>query len=69
MPLLTLTQLINVHLLTSPVAPLELQELPQEVPMTQKGTLGGVWTNVFLHSWSWSLSEGLPPQEATDMSL
>lgn len=57
--------LIHVHALTHPMAPSEPHRLSQEMPMVWKGTLNGLWMNVFLHHWSWFLYDCLLPQEAT----
>lgn len=51
LPALTLLHLIHIHVLTPPVAPLEPCKLSQEVPMAWKGTLNGLWMNVFVHDW------------------
>lgn len=66
LPALTLLHLIHIHVLTPPVAPLEPCRLSQEVPMAWKGTLNGLWMNVFVHDWSWLLYDDVLSQEAID---
>ena len=66
-PTLTLIHLIRAHGLTPPTAPSEPGRLSQEIAMAWKGTLKGLWMNVFLHDWLQLLYDDVLSQEDMDL--